>query len=125
MASGNPKPAFYLAVLAVVLGLVGLALWRFGALPGNKGAKVSKDEMTSVTEAPDAGGITTAKEYKYVPAAKLPPVQGISRPPGALRALANIRTAVSRLSPLPTRAPFHIATRPATPEPSTPAMSSG
>ena len=34
--------------------------------------------MTSATEAPDTGGITTAKEYKYVPAAKLPPVQGIS-----------------------------------------------
>jgi NitT/TauT family transport system substrate-binding protein len=78
MASGNPKPAFYLAVLAVVLALVGLALWRLGALPGVKSTKVSKDEMTSQTEAPDTGGITTAKEYKYVPAAKLPPVQGIS-----------------------------------------------
>jgi NitT/TauT family transport system substrate-binding protein len=78
MASGNPKPAFYLAVLAVVLGLVGLALWRLGALPGVKSTKVSKDEMTSQTEAPDTSGITTAKEYKYVPAAKLPPVQGIS-----------------------------------------------
>ncbi len=78
MPSGNPKPAFYLAVLAVVLGLVGLALWRLGALPGVKTTKVSKDEMTSQTEAPDSGGITTAKEYKYVPAAKLPPVQGIS-----------------------------------------------
>src|SRR5580700_909619 len=78
MASGNPKPAFYLAVLAVVLGLVGFALWRLGALPGTKGAKVAKDEMTSQTEAPDTSGITTAKEYKYVPAAKLPPVQGIS-----------------------------------------------
>ena len=32
----------------------------------------------SVTEAPDAAGITTSKEYKFVPAAKLPPVQGIS-----------------------------------------------
>ncbi len=78
MASGNPKPAFYLAVLAVVLGLVGFALWRLGALPGVKTTKISKDEMTTETEAPDAGGITTAKEYKYVPAAKLPPVQGIS-----------------------------------------------
>jgi NitT/TauT family transport system substrate-binding protein len=78
MASGNPKPAFYLAVLAVVLGLVGFALWRLGALPGVKTGKVSKDEMTSQTEAPDTSRITTAKEYKYVPAAKLPPVQGIS-----------------------------------------------
>jgi NitT/TauT family transport system substrate-binding protein len=79
MASGNPKPAFYLAVLAVVLGLVGLALWRLGALPGVKSpTKITKDQMTTETEAPDTSGITTAKEYKYVPAAKLPPVQGIS-----------------------------------------------
>jgi NitT/TauT family transport system substrate-binding protein len=81
MASGNAKPAFYLAVFAVVIGLVALGLWRFGALPGAKGAHSSKPggtEMTSATEAPDSSGITTAKEYKYVPAAKLPPVQGIS-----------------------------------------------
>jgi NitT/TauT family transport system substrate-binding protein len=78
MASGNPKPAFYLAVFVVVLGLIGLGLWRLGALPGVKSVKVSKDEMTTQTEAPDTSGITTAKEYKYVPAAKLPPVQGIS-----------------------------------------------
>jgi len=80
MATGNPKPAFYLAVFAIVVGLVGLGLWRFGALHGFKGANSGKaaGEMTSVTEAPDTGGITTAKEYKYVPAAKLPPVQGIS-----------------------------------------------
>ncbi len=78
MANGNPKPAFYLAVLAVVLALVGFALWRLGALPGVKGTKVGTQEMATPTEAPDTGGITTAKEYKYVPAAKLPPVQGIS-----------------------------------------------
>jgi len=80
MASGNPKPAFYLAVFAIVVGLVGLGLWRFGALQGLKVGKSGKGgaEMTSVTEAPDTSGITTAKEYKYVPAAKLPPVQGIS-----------------------------------------------
>jgi NitT/TauT family transport system substrate-binding protein len=81
MASGNPKPAFYLTIFVVVIGLVALGLWRLGALPGAKHANSAKTggaEMTSVTEAPDTSGITTAKEYKYVPAAKLPPVQGIS-----------------------------------------------
>ena len=78
MANGNPRPAFFLAVFAIVIGLVGLGLWRFGALPGTKGGKITKDEMTTATEAPDTSGITTSKEYKFVPAAKLPPVQGIS-----------------------------------------------
>jgi NitT/TauT family transport system substrate-binding protein len=77
MANGNPKPAFYLAVLVVVIGLVGLGLWRFGALPGVGGGKISKEELGGA-EAPDTQGITTAKEYNYVPAQKLPPVQGIS-----------------------------------------------
>src|ERR1700684_2251321 len=79
MASGNPKPAFYLAVLAVVLALVGFALWRLGALPGVKSTKTTgSSEMSTATEAPDTSGITTSKEYKYVPAANRPPVQGIS-----------------------------------------------
>jgi hypothetical protein len=79
MASGNPRPAFFLAVLLVVAGLVGLGLWRFGALPGSsKSGTISKEDLAHGTEAPDTGGITTAKEYKYVPEAKLPPVQGIS-----------------------------------------------
>jgi len=77
MPAGSPKPAFFLAVLLVVAGLVGLGLWRFGALPGSKSGNISKEEMAG-TEAPDTAGITTAKEYKYVPEAKLPPVQGIS-----------------------------------------------
>jgi NitT/TauT family transport system substrate-binding protein len=77
---GGPKPAFYLVVLLVVAGLVGLGLWRFGALPGTGGgSKISKDEIPGGgVEAPDTSGVTTAKEYNYVPAAKLPPVQGIS-----------------------------------------------
>jgi NitT/TauT family transport system substrate-binding protein len=81
MANGNPKPAFYLAILVVVAGLVGLGLWRFGALPGTKGGSISKEELAKEAggaEAPDSQGITTAKQYTYVPAQKLPPVQGIS-----------------------------------------------
>ncbi len=31
MANGQPKPAFYVAVFIVILGLVGLALYRYGA----------------------------------------------------------------------------------------------
>src|SRR2546427_2881176 len=34
--------------------------------------------MTPVAEAPDSWGITPVKEYKYVAAAKLPAVKGIS-----------------------------------------------
>jgi NitT/TauT family transport system substrate-binding protein len=78
MANGKPKPAFYLAVFAVVLGLVGLALWRFNALPTSISDRIPKSGSTENIEAPDSAGITTVKEYNYVPAAKLPPVQGIS-----------------------------------------------
>jgi ABC-type nitrate/sulfonate/bicarbonate transport system substrate-binding protein len=78
MANGNPKPAFYLAVFAVVIALVGLGLWRFGALPGSKRQTISKEDLQQPVESPDTQGITTAKDYSYVPAQKLPPVQGIS-----------------------------------------------
>jgi NitT/TauT family transport system substrate-binding protein len=78
MTSGSPKPAFFLAVFVVIAGLVGLALWRFGALPGQSEGRISPGELSQGVEAPDAQGITTAKDYNYVPAQKLPPVQGIS-----------------------------------------------
>jgi ABC-type nitrate/sulfonate/bicarbonate transport system substrate-binding protein len=81
MANGNPKPAFYLAVLVVVLGLVGLGLWRFGALPGvSKGGDSGGGggEIENKVESPDSQGITTAKDYNFVPAQKLPEVKGIS-----------------------------------------------
>ena len=83
MANGQPRPAFYITVLLVVVGLVGLALWRFGAVGpgGGQTGRISDDElkqMKSGAEAPDSAGITTVKEYKYVAAAKLPAVKGIS-----------------------------------------------
>jgi NitT/TauT family transport system substrate-binding protein len=82
MSNGQPKPAFYVAVFLVVLGLVGLAIWRYGAIPGSRQAGQISDEelkqMKGGAEAPDSSGITTVKEYKYVAAAKLPEVKGIS-----------------------------------------------
>src|SRR2546425_10664508 len=83
MANGQPRPAFYVAVLLVVVGLVGLALWRYGAIGpgGGQGGRISSDELKQMKggpEAPDSSGITTVKEYKYVAASKLPAVKGIS-----------------------------------------------
>jgi NitT/TauT family transport system substrate-binding protein len=85
MADGQPRPAFYVAVLLVVIGLVGLALWRYGAIGSSPGTgqagQFSTDEMKQMkagAEAPDSSGITTVKEYKYVATAKLPAVKGIS-----------------------------------------------
>src|SRR6478736_2858450 len=82
MANGQPRPAFYVAVLLVVAGLVGLALWRYGAIgPKSSTGQFSADElkkMQSGAEAPDSAGITTVKEYNYVAASRLPEVKGIS-----------------------------------------------
>jgi NitT/TauT family transport system substrate-binding protein len=82
MADGQPKPAFYVAVFLVVIGLVGLGLWRMGKIgPGSDVGKITSDELKQLkggAEAPDNSGITTVKEYKYVAAQRLPEVKGIS-----------------------------------------------
>src|SRR5262245_8326935 len=84
MAAGQPKPAFYVAMFLVVAGLVRLALWPSGgSTPGGGGSsQISNQELAEATgarpEAPDTSGITTVKEYKYVPSARLPEVKGIS-----------------------------------------------
>ena len=82
MANGQPRPAFYVAVLLVVLGLVGLALYKYGAIgSGGRGGQFTSDELKQLqkgAEAPDNSGITTVKEYNYVAATRLPEVKGIS-----------------------------------------------
>jgi hypothetical protein len=81
MANGQPRPAFYVAVFAVVIGLVGLAIWRYGGGSGAGTSIFSSDELNQVAgkaENPDSSGITTVKEYNFVPSAKLPEVKGIS-----------------------------------------------
>src|ERR1700674_2242614 len=80
MAQGNPKPAFFLAVLLVVAGLVGLGLWRFGALPGVNSPTNDGAKQASGIEAADSQSITTTvKQYTFQPAQKLPAVKGISK----------------------------------------------
>jgi len=66
----------------MVLGLVGLALWRYGAIgPRSQSGQFTADELKKMqtgAEAPDSAGITTVKEYNYVAASRLPEVKGIS-----------------------------------------------
>src|SRR5919206_495311 len=82
MANGQPRPAFYVAVLLVVIGLVGLALWRYGAIgSGSKVGQFTADELKKLkgtAEANDSSGITTVKEYNFVAASRLPEVKGVS-----------------------------------------------
>jgi NitT/TauT family transport system substrate-binding protein len=96
--SGQPKAPFWLAVWAVIFGLVGLAAWRAGMLeqfgvarpgalvakPGAGGGAAPGGGMPpagggeAVSEAPDVSVPTTVKEYTFKPAEKLPPVKGVS-----------------------------------------------
>src|SRR5687767_12823397 len=82
MSNGQPRPTFYVAVLLVVIGLVGLALWRYGAIGPKSGTgQFTADELAKMktgAEAADTSGITTVKEYNFVPSARLPEVKGIS-----------------------------------------------
>jgi len=77
MANGKPRAAFYLVLLLVVAGLVWLGLHRFGGKEGGIGAIINPPDAAGV-EASDTSTVTTAKEYTYVPAQRLPPVRGIS-----------------------------------------------
>jgi ABC-type nitrate/sulfonate/bicarbonate transport system substrate-binding protein/outer membrane protein OmpA-like peptidoglycan-associated protein len=79
---GRPRPAFFGTVFLVVIGLIVLGLYRFGALKGvlgggggDGGTELASDDGV---EAPDSQGITTVKEYNYVPAQRLPEVKGVS-----------------------------------------------
>lgn len=84
--AGKPKPAFFLAVLAVVAGLVGMAFYQCRAkekkpeqptidlkeIKQNAGGSGS----ATVAESPDSSGVTTVKEYTFEAIQKLPPVPG-------------------------------------------------
>ena len=89
--AGKPKAGFFVVVGLVVVGLVGVALWRTGILapegkkPTAAGGNITKEDLnnakgggTAGAEAPDNQAPTTVKEYKFVPAEKLPPIKGAS-----------------------------------------------
>ena len=67
-----------LSILLIVglIGAGGYIVYRKGVnlRPGGGGGNEAPE-----TEAPDTTGVTTVKEYKYVPAEKLPPVKGVSQ----------------------------------------------
>ncbi len=82
--AGQPKAPFYIALLLVVAGLVGVALYRADIIaPKAKQANQNIDlgdfgKEHGGAEAADTGGVTTVKEYKFKSAEKLPPVKGTS-----------------------------------------------
>jgi NitT/TauT family transport system substrate-binding protein len=88
--AGKPKPAFFVAILAVVAGLVGLAYYRCNAKKATDGGSAAKPEdkidikdikkqaggSGQPAENPDPNGVTTVKEYTFEPATRLPEVPG-------------------------------------------------
>ena len=90
MAAGQPKPAFYVALALVVLGLIAFAVYRSDvvapkpALPqGGGGQPQGKLEpkdlgLEQAAESSDSTSPTTVKEYTFKPAEKLPPVKGVA-----------------------------------------------
>ncbi|WP_165226211.1 phosphate ABC transporter substrate-binding/OmpA family protein [Aquisphaera insulae] len=92
MAAGQPKPAFYVALAAVVLGLIAFAVYRKDVVAprpvqpqdepkngGGGGPPIDPKGLEQVAESTDSTSPTTVKEYKFVPAEKLPPVKGTGK----------------------------------------------
>ncbi len=78
--SAKLTPLGKLLSVLLILGLFGIGgyiVYKRGLAPSpGKGGAVSE---APETEAPDTAGVTTVKEYKYVPAERLPAVKGVSQ----------------------------------------------
>ena len=85
--AGKPKPAFFVAVAAVVLGLVGLAFYRCNAKKSDDTQQTGKIDIKDIkkqaggsnatnVESPDGTSITTTKDYTFEPSTRLPEVPG-------------------------------------------------
>ena len=95
MANGQARPAFYVAVLAVVVGLVGLAILALRRRKRRRhGHLRRRDELKQVAgerREPRQPGITTVKEYNFVPAPSCPRCKGISELQGDERPHRAVR----------------------------------
>jgi ABC-type nitrate/sulfonate/bicarbonate transport system substrate-binding protein len=84
--AGQPKPAFYVVLGVVVVGLIGFAIWRLSPKP-------TRPDRTDDIPTPNKDGLTgekvppntrvdpadlTEKEYEIVPEQRLIPVKGTS-----------------------------------------------
>lgn len=72
-----------LVIILFILGLLAVAGYFFKDLIAPEGARqgdvdLDKFRQQNKVEAPDTQGITTVNEYSYVPAEKLPAVEGVS-----------------------------------------------
>jgi NitT/TauT family transport system substrate-binding protein len=89
--AGRPKAGFWVVVVLVILSLTTYALYRGGVILAPKqgtsaDGPINPDDLKKIgqtagqtsAEAPDPNAPTTVKEYNFVAAAKLPPVQGTS-----------------------------------------------
>jgi NitT/TauT family transport system substrate-binding protein len=88
--AGKPKPAFFIAVVAVIIALVGFAIMRSTKKSSKKATGSGKVDMADIkkqaagsntptpAEMDDINSATTVKEYSFEAAQKLPPVPGTS-----------------------------------------------
>ncbi|MCP3903194.1 MAG: OmpA family protein [Planctomycetes bacterium] len=81
--AGKPKAPFYFVVFVIVIALIAFGVMRSGILssgPADGGAApIDPSKLGgSGAEAADVSGVTTLKEYSYVPEQTLPPVKGTS-----------------------------------------------
>jgi NitT/TauT family transport system substrate-binding protein len=80
--NGKPRPAFFAVMFLVVGALLYVGFSRFtgrSLLGRTDSSNLSADELAKMKggpEAPDAGSVTTVKEYNYVAGSKLPDVKG-------------------------------------------------
>ncbi|PKN59056.1 MAG: hypothetical protein CVU56_02330 [Deltaproteobacteria bacterium HGW-Deltaproteobacteria-14] len=84
--AAKPKPAFFVALFVIVAGLVAFALIQMNKGsdtpdPANNPQPLSQEDLDKIkqqAEASDSAGITTVKEYNFIPSEKLPEVKGVS-----------------------------------------------